>query len=188
MSNPPEKPGFLSRLFGRNNSQTTAPPAANPPAVAVTAANPLAAQQEQEQEQEVQPRVVARAQDFPDNNRAAAEDEAEPKNAVIPIQIKQSREFAKQSANLSRADAHHDLNEVFKNRDYNDDPNLKAAFDEGLPKNEQVLNGRRDIIHETPDDRNLDEDACLTSVIKQIAPDSVTYKRFNDVKSMADDV
>lgn len=207
MSNPPENPGFLSKaknFFGRNNSQTAAPPAvaANPPVVviaanppviaanppaAVIAANPPAANPPAAAQQELQPRV-ARAQDFPDNNRAAAADEAEPKNAVIPIQIKKSREFAKQSANLSRADAHHDLNEVFKNTDYINDPNLKAAFDEGLPRNVQVLNGRNDIIHETPDVRNLDEDACLTSVIKQIAPDSVTYKRFNDVKLMADDV
>ena len=181
MSNSQENPSFFSRIFGRNNSQTAAPPA-NPPATnppTTTAAMPEVASSS------VRGRSAA---DFPDNNRAAAADEAEPKNAVIPIQIKKSREFAKQSANLSRADAHHDLNEVFKNKDYNEDANLKAAFDEGLPRNVQVLNGRNDTIHETPDDINLDENACLTSVIKQIAPDSVTYKRFNDVKSMANDV
>jgi len=54
-------------------------------------------------------------------------------NSIITPTIKQTAAYQTLMASLARADAHHDLGDLFKNKTYTDDANIKKAFDSGLP-------------------------------------------------------
>ena len=54
-------------------------------------------------------------------------------NSIITPDIKQTAAYQALMASLARADAHHDLGDLFKNKTYAEDINIKKAFDSGLP-------------------------------------------------------
>ena len=53
--------------------------------------------------------------------------------SIITPDIKQTAAYQTLMASLARADAHHDLGDLFKNKTYAEDINIKKAFDSGLP-------------------------------------------------------
>jgi len=72
---------------------------------------------------------------------------------IITTDIKQNDTFKQQLANMARGDAHHDLDEVFKRKNYDNDANIKTAFDAGIP---------------TKPNTYYDEPNCLSSVILEV--------------------
>jgi hypothetical protein len=71
----------------------------------------------------------------------------------ITTDIKQNDAFKQQLANMARGDAHHDLDEVFKRKIYENDANIKTAFDAGIPAKPNTY---------------YDEPNCLSSIILEV--------------------
>jgi hypothetical protein len=71
----------------------------------------------------------------------------------ITTDIKQNDAFKQQLANMARGDAHHDLDEVFKRKIYENDANVKTAFDAGIPAKPNTY---------------YDEPNCLSSIILEV--------------------
>lgn len=86
----------------------------------------------------------------------------------ITSDIKQNDSFKQQLANMARGDAHHDLDEVFKRKNYDNDSNIKKAFDAGIPFE--------------PDDY-YDEPTCLASVIFKVH-DSIGNDKIDQLRNV----
>lgn len=64
---------------------------------------------------------------------------ADKPNSIITVATKIKPEFQNHLAALARSDAHHDLKKEFTNDMYRNNPNIKQAFDSGIPVAAQTV-------------------------------------------------
>jgi hypothetical protein len=107
------------------------------------------------------------------SNDAAAigDSETTPKKQFITTETKQNPDFQTQLANMARADAHHDLDEVFKRVTYENtkDTKIKDAFDEGIPASPKEY---------------YDEPKCLESIILDIIGETIDVSKTDKIEKL----